>query len=144
MSRIGRFLSRSRTEKRLFFASVLLVPIVRIGLAVLGFQRMRRWLDKRSGADAAGSDATPEIVEWAVQSVAKRTLYDKPCLTQSLVVSHHLRRAGYDPVIRFGVRKSGEALDAHAWVELNGEVVSGGRRAPEIYTPLTSLDELTL
>jgi hypothetical protein len=136
MIRIGRFLSRSRTEKRLFFASVILVPVVRM--------RMRMWLDGRSNDGAAGSDATPEIVEWAVQSVAKRTLYDKPCLTQSLVVSHHLRRAGYDPVIRFGVRKSGEALDAHAWVEVNGEVVSGGRRAPEIYTPLTSLDELTL
>ncbi|MDX1740632.1 MAG: lasso peptide biosynthesis B2 protein, partial [Rhodothermales bacterium] len=89
MSRVATFLARSRAEKRLFRQAVMLVPLVRIGLAVLGFQRVRRWLRGREDGRVL-SDTNPEMVDWAVQSVARRALHDKPCLTQSLVVSHLL------------------------------------------------------
>ena len=31
-----------------------------------------------------------------------------------------LRRIGVEGVIRFGAKKAGESLEAHAWVEWNG------------------------
>lgn len=144
MSRVGRFLSRGHTEKRVFYLAAVLVPVVRVGLAVLGFRRVRGWLLQRESRASRIDEATPEMVDWAVQSVARKTLYDRPCLTQSLVVSHLLRRAGFRPEVRIGVKKADDRLEAHAWVEIEGRVVSGGRRSPEIYTPLTSIDELKL
>lgn len=41
-----------------------------------------------------------------------------PCLRESLVVGHLLRR--YDPVVRLGLDGSGQAMLAHAWVEVGG------------------------
>lgn len=41
-----------------------------------------------------------------------------PCLRRSLVVGHLLRR--YDPAVRLGLTGSGDAILAHAWVEIDG------------------------
>lgn len=42
------------------------------------------------------------------------------CLRRSLVLAWLLRRRGFQPRVRFGVRKHGSTLDAHAWVECQG------------------------
>ena len=42
------------------------------------------------------------------------------CLRQALVVRAWLRRRGFDAQLKIGVKKNGVALDAHAWVELEG------------------------
>jgi hypothetical protein len=42
------------------------------------------------------------------------------CLRQALLLHWLLRRRGLQPELRIGVRKQGEALDAHAWMELDG------------------------
>lgn len=41
-----------------------------------------------------------------------------PCLRRSLVVGHLLRQ--YDPAVRLGVAGSGDAILAHAWIEIDG------------------------
>jgi hypothetical protein len=45
------------------------------------------------------------------------------CLHRSLVLHRWLHGQGAPSVLRIGVRKEGAALKAHAWVELDGEVV---------------------
>jgi hypothetical protein len=43
---------------------------------------------------------------------------DGPCLRQSIVAGHVLRR--HRPVLRLGVASPSEGLQAHAWVEVGG------------------------
>lgn len=43
------------------------------------------------------------------------------CAVRSLVLLRYLRRRGEPAAVSFGVRKTGEALDGHAWVSLAGE-----------------------
>jgi hypothetical protein len=42
------------------------------------------------------------------------------CLRQSLLIYWLLRRRGFDPELKLGVRKEQAGFDAHAWVELQG------------------------
>lgn len=41
-----------------------------------------------------------------------------PCLRESLVVGHALRR--HCPVLRLGVARDGQSIAAHAWLEVGG------------------------
>lgn len=43
---------------------------------------------------------------------------DGPCLRESLVIGHLLRR--HRPALRIGVRRDGDDVLAHAWLEIDG------------------------
>lgn len=60
------------------------------------------------------------------------------CLHRAVTLHRLLRRAGLEGVLRIGVRKVEGELNAHAWVELAGEVVSDPPGSVESYRPLTS------
>lgn len=47
-----------------------------------------------------------------------------PCLRQSLVLGHVLRR--HHPVLRLGVARRGEDVMGHAWVEIGGHSLDPG------------------
>ena len=48
------------------------------------------------------------------------------CLRQALLVHWLLRRRGFSPELKLGVRKQADAFDAHAWVELQGVALGQG------------------
>ncbi len=49
------------------------------------------------------------------------------CLVKALACMALLHKIGYKPVLQIGVRWStGKALDAHAWLTLEGKVIMGG------------------
>jgi hypothetical protein len=45
------------------------------------------------------------------------------CLHRSLTLHHWLRGEGLPSTLQVGVRKDGDALRAHAWIELGGAAV---------------------
>lgn len=53
-----------------------------------------------------------------------------PCLRESLVVGHALRR--HSPAMRLGVARDGQAITAHAWLEVGGVSLEADRG----YVPL--------
>lgn len=57
-------------------------------------------------------------------SAARSLFFRTNCLEQSLVLGWLLRRRGMDAEIRIGARKEAGRFEAHAWVELNGMVLS--------------------
>jgi hypothetical protein len=57
-------------------------------------------------------------------------------LQRSLVLNYWLRREGLPSELRIGVRKDGDALKAHAWVELGRHVVNDPVAAVAAFTPL--------
>jgi hypothetical protein len=70
---------------------------------------------RRRGADADAMAAT-------VDAVTRRLPVQSKCLPRSLTLWTMLQRAGFDAVLRIGMRTDGSD-EAHAWVEYNGRPV---------------------
>jgi len=111
----------------------LALPLIATSLRWFGYvkthHRLARW------SPCAGSrTATPEELQSAerlalLASIAGRHgVITATCLRQSLLLFWWLRRRGLNPVIRIGVCKQDTALDAHAWVELDGSALAQGDR----------------
>ena len=74
-----------------------------------------------NSADKMSSDRIP----WAVE-VASRYVPFATCLTRALAVQMLFTREGYPAHLCIGVAKSKEyRLEAHAWVESEGRIVTG-------------------
>ena len=72
-------------------------------------------------------------------SVAEPWVPFSNCLGVALAACYMLRRSGYAADLRIGVSKQDvRALDAHAWVELDGRVLVGGSGSPLRYRNLES------
>jgi Transglutaminase-like superfamily len=82
-------------------------------LAPLGWRRLHRMED----------------VAWAVRQ-ASRVVPRSSCLTQALATQVLLARSGYSSQLRIGVARGARGdLEAHAWVESDGQRVIGARGA---------------
>jgi hypothetical protein len=124
--RLRRLASLDREQRRVFFASLALVPLVQIGLRVVGFRRVARVLTTRSSG-AAGVQSVPRAraAADAVSLVAGRSVIGARCLGRSLVLWFLLRRRGIDAELVLGATAPEDGrLPAHAWVEVGGEPVN--------------------
>ncbi len=130
----------------LLLHALALVAAVRVGLWVLPYRTVQRLAG--SGLTSSGRrEVAPVTIQEgaafrqrvvaAVEAVGRRTLGDKPCLTQALVAQRMLRRGGYETSLHLGVSKDGRKLLAHAWLERDGYVVIGGGLSQVRYTPLS-------
>jgi hypothetical protein len=113
-------------------AAVLLV-LLRVGLRLLSFASVRRFVDRYSSWNQAPAGLwvreTIGHIASAVTAVARRLPSRTTCLVEALAVEAMLRRRGFAPTLRFGTRRPGSGatlLEAHAWVECAGSVVIGG------------------
>jgi hypothetical protein len=63
------------------------------------------------------------------------------CLARALATQHLLAVNGYGAQLRIGVAKeSSGKLEAHAWVEYQGNVIIGGLQHLSAFTPLPPLN----
>jgi hypothetical protein len=70
---------------------------------------------------------TIERVAFAIPRMGARVPWHSTCLVQAIAAQHWLKRNGIRSSISLGARKhSGEAIDAHAWLEAEGRLVVGG------------------
>lgn len=71
-----------------------------------------------------------EQVAFAIPRAAHRVPWRADCLVQALAGERWLRRRGIAAQVVIGVKKEGPgSLDAHAWLEAGGDVVTGGEIA---------------
>ncbi len=78
---------------------------------------------------AAGTDFDREDGERmrvALARIGRRLPGRSDCLVQSLAARMWLERRGVPFVFRLGMRRGPAGLGAHAWIEVNGQVVTGG------------------
>jgi len=104
--------------------SGLLLVFFRAQLLVIPFSWVRAtasWLARGRATCRAPAVRSGEIVE----SVARR-FPGTTCLPIALTGYVLLARAGWAPVMRIGVTKQAHAVEAHAWVEVDGVVAVGG------------------
>jgi hypothetical protein len=70
--------------------------------------------------DAAHAQHLSRLLDIAAHRLPVRST----CLTRSLALAWMLRRRGAAAHVRIGVRFASGTLDAHAWVELDGQPVN--------------------
>ena len=115
--------------------------LARLGLWVLPYRMVEAKAERlgrprpRHGRRRVGTVRTA----WAVEAVAG-SIPGASCLTQALAADVMLRRAGFTPQIRIGVAKDRHTFEAHAWLELDGEVLVGDHDLQR-FTPLRAQDD---
>ena len=137
MRRVHKLVRLSPADRRLLIRAAWLLGMVRLGLWLLPFARLRRLLAK---ARRATCSVPMDKVTWAV-SVMGRYIPVATCLAQALATQALLVRCGHPASLRIGVARSkGRQLQAHAWVESEGRIVLGDLEDLAHYTPLPPLE----
>jgi hypothetical protein len=126
-----RFRKRPAGERALILRAMIFLPMIEIGLRVLGFRQCKKKIenllvnDPRSQASRSAIPfETAAKITRAVRSVELHGLGTPNCLERSMVLWWLLRRAGIAGELHIGGRKSGPRFEAHAWVELEGKVLN--------------------
>ena len=127
-----RFTSLDRSDRRLVLEAASLMALVWAGLRVLRFPTLRRILDRYALSPATRNcgqrqTSATSPVGWAITAVAAR-FPSATCLVQALAADAILRRRGFTSELRIGIRVRSNRhvpLEAHAWVECGGAVVTG-------------------
>lgn len=122
------------SHKGLLIGTGLLLGLLRFGLLILPYRWVTSCLDRTSIVKkgvGTGDMSSLTHLTWATQAMGRRMLGDKPCLPQALALQWLLRRRCIRTELHIGVRRQGEhKLDAHAWLEKEGQVIIGGRQSP--------------
>lgn len=135
---IRRVLALTRAERWALLRAWWMLLIVDLGLRLLPFARLERWLAPRPGRPG-GAVAEPALVErlvWATRAAARHHLYPMRCLPRALCLRWLLGRRGIETSLRIGVSKRRGDLVAHAWVERNGRPVGDLEDVRDRFAPL--------
>ncbi|HEV2304050.1 MAG TPA: lasso peptide biosynthesis B2 protein [Candidatus Acidoferrales bacterium] len=137
-----RFIRLSATERTLFFRSAILLPLIACALRIFGLpkvqaglERRRKRADLREGIGARQDFGNVSTVVRMAGAAARYGLVRGNCLSHSLLLWHLLRQEGHEARMRLGGRREGKAFEAHAWVEIDGQVVNGHDDPRDLFTP---------
>ncbi|MDJ0736676.1 MAG: lasso peptide biosynthesis B2 protein [Nostocaceae cyanobacterium] len=144
MKRLHKFRSLSSKIRRLLVSTFVLLGLVRLGLWLLPFSTLRQIIVKISQANKEQEQVKQISVEqiiWAVNVSSSYMPGGVKCLARALTTQVFMSRYGYSPELRIGVAKTQRGqLEAHAWVENQGQVVIGNLTDLSRFTPLPSLE----
>jgi hypothetical protein len=135
MSRFGRWRELPRVERGVLLRALWTLPCVAAGLRLFGLRRTHAWLSARACAHAGIARLAPREVARLVSIAARRGPYRAKCLPAALTLQHLLRRAGVASELRLGVRKVDGRLDAHAWIEHEGNALMEAADVHSRYAP---------
>ena len=125
------------SHKGLLIGVGMLLVLLRFGLFALPYRWVIDCLDRSSLRDNGAQEGDISSVShliWATHALGRRMLGDRPCLPQALALQWLLRRKNISTEMRIGVRLEGERkLEAHAWLEKEGQVIIGGRQSPDLF-----------
>lgn len=128
MRRLRKFAQLPPGEQWLLLRAVFLLWAVRVALWSLPFRTVNAFVTRHSRAQTAPMNAPPlERLTWILAAAGTMLPGQRTCLVRALAGSILVGGQGYSPVLRLGVARQAEGkLDAHAWLECEGQVVVGG------------------
>ena len=130
----------SGSDKLLLLEATFVAVFVRLGLRLVRFRRLRSLLSTSTPSRELSADDV-ERIAWTVKKACKYIPMDATCLTQAMTGEYMLGRRGRESFLRIGVAKSVEEnLEAHAWLEVDGNVVIGNNQDLARYAMLPDLD----
>jgi transglutaminase superfamily protein len=125
-----RFRQRPPEDRGLILRAALILPLTEIGLRLFGFRRWKGLIEKFSlpprlpaSLPAGAQRETALRAVRAVRSVELHGPANPNCLERSMTLWWLLRRNGVEGELHLGARKQSGRFEAHAWVELCGQVL---------------------
>jgi Transglutaminase-like superfamily len=135
-----RFRMRPPEDRKLILRAALILPLTEIGLRLFGFRRWKELIEKFSLParlpQSLPADLQREKALRAVRAVRSVELHgptNPNCLERSMTLWWLLRRAGVDGELHIGARKDGGRFEAHAWVEMGGQVLNDSAEVHQHY-----------
>lgn len=142
-----KFCRKSGFEQKLAVEAAATLTATWTGLRLMGYRRWRNLLarflpgPKQQAANQVSIDSNTQEEESRTiarmgAAAARHIPLETNCLEQSLTLWWLLRRRGYPADLRIGVRKDTGRFEAHAWVEVNGVVLSEAGNVHTHFVPL--------
>jgi hypothetical protein len=124
-----KFIGLPKSEQWLLIQASLVLTLMGLGLRLLGLKRLQNllchWpLRERGGVPEEVISDLAQAQARIVQIAARHGLYRLTCLPQSLALWWLLRCHGIKANLRIGVKSVDCGLEAHAWVELQGQALN--------------------
>lgn len=133
-----RLLSLRPADRALLLQAYVGLAATDIALRRRGFQRYLERLQRLPATQSAGPEAlarAERFAHWIAVS-SHHHVVPARCLHRSLLLYRWLRTEGLPGELRIGVRTEHGRLAAHAWVELDGQVVNDDPRAVQSFARL--------
>ncbi|MDH4096298.1 MAG: lasso peptide biosynthesis B2 protein [Betaproteobacteria bacterium] len=131
---LARYRALPRAHRRILLGAALRLPLAWLRLRTTGLRRMQAWAERPPAREDFRLDEAAGIGR-LVNIAARHAPWRATCLTRSLLLVRMLRERGAAAQLRIGVRLVGGALDAHAWVELDGVPVNDAPDVAEQFAP---------
>jgi hypothetical protein len=124
-------------QRKLRREALVLIPLAVAAVKFIPARRILDWAAAPLQTVKRFTDPDlPALVAGAVEVRAAWFNLKAPCLPTALVAQWMLRRRGVPSRLCLGVRRDQSTLAAHAWLEINGDVVFGA--SDKVYTPVAS------
>ncbi len=129
MRRRDKLRCLSWQQRRVLMYAFLLLSAIRLALWLLPFGNIRRqlktvmsvWVCEKTGPISV------KFIVWAVAIAGRYTPGSAKCLARALTTQLLLNRYGHRHQLHIGVAKnSSQVLEAHAWIEYQGQAIVGG------------------
>jgi hypothetical protein len=137
MRRLRRVLNLPAAERSLLLRAVPLLAVVNLCLRIFPFRTLyRRWssaLPRLARPGRQGGPSPERIVQ--LVAAASRCVPGAHCLVRAVAAQLLLARAGHLAEMRIGVRKQGDGLDAHAWLEYQGTALREDKAQLDSFVP---------
>lgn len=129
MNRVRKLCGLSHSERRYLLCATVLLPSVAGGLRLIGLSRTQSVLARlarvtRRLTGGALDPARAQAMERMVRIAAGASRLQTRCLQRSLVLWFLMHAGGLQAEIWFGVSKDANGVNAHAWVEYDGQVLN--------------------
>lgn len=142
-AKLAALAALSREERRLFQRIWFSFLLADVGLRLFSLLRVQRLLAWRFGLDpdADTRSVQPSDLERVIATAARHHILPLACLHRSLVLQALLRSKGLAADLRIGVRRLGDKLEAHAWLEQAGQLLCEPAETRELFAPLLRAGE---
>ena len=132
----------SGSEQRLLAQALVLLPLTRGAVYLLGIKHWQRLLSRLPTSNQAlpNPEQQAHVIARMVKIAAERRIIDANCLQQTLVLWFLLRRHGIDSEICFGARKQEGEVQAHAWVEFFGQALNEDKEVCRHFSPFAGVE----
>jgi hypothetical protein len=134
VNRMRRYFRLPSPKRALLTRAFLAAAAIQLGLHIFSFVRLRRMVERHRTGRRGYAE---QEIAWAAATAA-RYIPGAACLTQALTAQYLFSKEGYQTKLEIGVRRVEREIQAHAWVERDGEVIAGSRDEDLSYTVLQS------
>ncbi|MBE9005962.1 lasso peptide biosynthesis B2 protein [Fortiea sp. LEGE XX443] len=139
MTRLLKLLQLTYSDRQILLNTFVLLGLVRLGMRLLSFNTLRKIINKNSKPNPRLEKISLNKIVWAINLSTRYTPGGAKCLARALTCQVLMTRYGYSPELRIGVVKDEAGnLEAHAWIETQGQVVIGYLSDLPRFTPLPS------